>query len=117
MTTEAKTLNPDSSGNVYISTAAGLRGIVASDWLGVEAPFTCPPTIDGYRADGVRITTDGALEWIVGNIGNIPVVELAPGAYNAVGWSLVVTYDGSLEVTNASTGRTVAVSLYSVEAR
>lgn len=117
MTAAAQALNPDSSGNVYVSTAAGLRGIVAPDWLGIEAPFTSPPTIDGERADGVRVTPDGALEWIVGNIGDIPVVELAPGNYNAVGWSLVVTYDGSLQVTNDSTGRTVVIGLYQVEAR
>lgn len=116
MTTAAQTLNPDSSGNVFISTTAGLRGIVASDWLGVEAPFTCSPTIDGYRADGVRVTADGSLEWIVGNIGNIPVVELAPGSYNAVGWSVVVTDDGSVHVTNGGTGRTVVIGLDRVEA-
>lgn len=116
MTTAAQTLNPDPSGNVYISTTAGLRGIVASGWLGVEAPFTSPPTIDGDRADGVRVTPDGALEWIVGNIGDIPVVELGPGSYNAVGWSLVVADDGSLQVTNDSTGRTVVIGLDRVEA-
>lgn len=47
---------------------------------------------------------------MLGNLGNIPVVDLAPGTYDALGWNITVTDDGNLRATSTGTGRSVAIA-------
>ena len=116
MTTTARALNPDAAGQVYISTAAGIRGIVSAEFVGCQAQFTCSPTIDGYQANGVQAFANGTVDWIVGDLGNIPVVELPEGSYTALGWNLTVTNDGAVHATNAGTGKAFSIHQDRVEA-
>lgn len=116
MTTTARALSPDDSGQVYIATRAGLRGIVSAEFVGCQAQFTCSPAIDGYQANGVQAFADGTIDWILGDLGNIPVVELSEGSYTALGWNLTVANDGALHVTNAGTGKAFSIHQDRVEA-
>ena len=116
MTTTARALSPDDSGQVYIATRAGLRGIVSAEFVGCQAQFTCSPAIDGYQANGVQACADGTIDWILGDLGNIPVVELPEGSYTALGWNLTVANDGALHVTNAGTGKAFSIHQDRVEA-
>jgi hypothetical protein len=67
--------------------------------------------MDGMPANGVRLTADGTLRWIVGNLGDIPVVTLDYRTYQAVGWTIVAGEDGT-RFTNDATrhGMVVATS-------
>lgn len=97
-----ESLQPDDYGQVYISSPEGIRAIVTTaDVCAQYDVFAESPVIDGGRANGVRITADGELTWIVGDLGNIPVIEL-DGSYDytALGWT-VTARNGSLHFTSA----------------
>lgn len=106
----AHTLPADGYGQVYIATAAGLRAMIDADAVCCQARFTCSPNVDGQPANGVRAGADGTVTWVLGELGNIPVVDLTPGTYDALGWDITVTDDGNLRATNAQTGQSVAIS-------
>jgi hypothetical protein len=103
---------PPANGYVYIETKSGkTRCQLDESEVGCESQFTNPPSMDGMPANGVRITADGTLSWIVGNLGDIPVVTLDYRTYQAVGWTIVATEDGT-RFTNDATrhGMVVATS-------
>jgi len=70
---------------------------------------------DGVRANGVDLSADGNLNWIVGNLGDIPVVTIDYRTYSAVGWTIDATEDGT-RFTNQRTRRGMFVSIEKVEA-
>jgi hypothetical protein len=109
-------LPPDNSGYVFIATKSGqTRCQISTTTVGCEAPFTNTPFKDGVRANGVNVTSGGAVEWIVGNLGDIPVVTIDYRTYSAVGWTIVATSDGT-RFTNDRTGHGALVSIDKVEA-
>jgi len=106
---------PPENGYVFVETKSGkTRCQLSEDEVGCEAQFTNSPMQDGVRANGVRLTADGAVEWIVGNLGDIPVVTLDYRTYRAVGWTIVAAEDGT-RFTNDDTGRGMVVAVEGVE--
>jgi hypothetical protein len=71
--------------------------------------------LDGGRANGVRLTSQGQITWLVGNLGDIPVVTLDYRTYSAVGWTINADEDGT-RFTNDRTGHGMTVSVDSVQA-
>ena len=111
----AEVLPPDESGRVFIETKTGqTRCQIDEQAVGCEAPFTNTPMRDGVRTNGVNLTADGNVEWIVGNLGDIPVVTIDYRTYSAVGWTIVATTDGT-RFTNRRTGHGMFVSIEKVE--
>ena len=111
----AEVLAPE-NGYVFIETKSGqTRCQLNEDEVGCEAQFTSSPMRDGVRTNGVRLTADGAVEWIVGNLGDIPVVTLDYRTYRAVGWTIVAAEDGT-RFTNDRTGHGMFVSIEKVDA-
>ena len=111
----AEVLAPE-NGYVFIETKSGqTRCQLNEDEVGCEAQFTSSPMRDGVRTNGVRLTIDGAVEWIVGNLGDIPVVTLDYRTYRAVGWTIVAAEDGT-RFTNDRTGHGMFVSIEKVDA-
>ncbi len=111
----AEVLAPE-NGYVFIETRSGqTRCQLNEDEVGCEAQFTSSPMRDGVRTNGVRLTADGAVEWIVGNLGDIPVVTLDYRTYRAVGWTIVAAEDGT-RFTNDRTGHGMFVSIEKVDA-
>lgn len=111
----AEVLPPDESGYVFIETKSGqTRCQIDEQAVGCEAPFTNTPMQDGVRANGVNLTADGDVEWIVGNLGDIPVVTIDYRTYSAVGWTIVATSDGT-RFTNQRTQHGMFVSIEKVE--
>lgn len=111
----AEVLSPQ-NGYVFIETKSGkTRCQISSDGVGCEAPFTNPPTVDGTPANGVRVTVDGEIRWVVGNLGAMPVVTLDYRTYYAVGWTIEASSTGT-RFTNERTGRGMTVSVESVQA-
>jgi hypothetical protein len=112
---DAEPLPPDQSGYVFIETKSGqTRCQIDEHAVGCEAPFTNTPIQDGVRANGVNLTADGAVQWIVGNVGDIPVVTIDYRTYTAAGWTIVSTTDGT-RFTNQRTGHGMFVSIDNVE--
>ena len=110
----AQVLRPQ-GGYVFIETKSGLtRCQLSSDAVGCEAPFTHPPIVDGSPANGVRLTADGQVRWIVGNLGDIPAVRLDYRTYSAVGWTIDANSNGT-RFTNDRTGHGMSVSVESVQ--
>lgn len=108
-------LTPE-NGWVFVQTKSGkTRCQLSSAEVGCEAPFANAPVIDGIPATGVRLTSDGALEWVVGNLGDIPAVTLDYRTYTAVGWTIEASQDGT-RFTNDATRHGMAVSVEGVEA-
>ena len=111
----AEVLPPDESGYVFIETKSGqTRCQIDEEAVGCEAPFTNAPMQDGVRANGVNLTAGGSVEWIVGNLGDIPVVTIDYRTYSAVGWTIVATSDGT-RFTNQRTRHGMFVSIEKVE--
>jgi hypothetical protein len=106
---------PPENGYVFIETKSGkTRCQIDADSVGCEAAFTSSPVIDGTQANGVRLTTDGKMQWIVGNLGDIPVVTLDYRIYSAEGWTIVATEQGT-RFTNNRTHHGMFVSIEKVE--
>ena len=111
----AKLLPPDESGYVFIETKSGqTRCQIDEQSVGCEAPFTNTPMQDGVRANGVSLSADGKVQWIVGNIGDIPAVTIDYRTYSAAGWTIVATSDGT-RFTNQRTKHGMFVSIEKVE--
>lgn len=111
----AEVLRPNESGYVFIETKSGqARCQLDEQEVGCEARFTNAPMQDGVRANGVNVTADGTVKWIVGNLGDIPVVTIDYRTYSAAGWTIVASSEGT-RFTNQRTRHGMFVSIEKVE--
>ncbi|GAB7144138.1 hypothetical protein [Mycobacterium riyadhense] len=108
-------LPPDENGYVFIETKSGqTRCQINKDSVGCEAPFTNSPIKDGEHANGVHITAAGSVQWILGNLGAIPTVAIDYKTYDAQGWTIVATKEGT-RFQNNGTGHGMFVSIEKVD--
>ncbi len=99
------------NGYVFIQTKSGkTRCQLNEEEVGCESAFTDAPEVEGEPANGVRVSADGRLSWVLGNLGAIPAVTLDYRTYSAVGWTIDATEDGTT-FTNDSTGHGMVVSV------
>ena len=104
-------LKPDQNGYVFIETKSGLtRCQINKESVGCEAPFTHSPLQDGEHANGVSITAGGTVNWVLGNLGAIPTVTIDYKTYDAQGWTIIATADGT-RFTNEQTRHGMFVSI------
>jgi hypothetical protein len=109
------TLAPDESGYVFIETKSGkTRCQISEAEIGCESQFDNAPEQNGIPANGVNLTAEGSMRWVVGNLGNIPAVTLDYQTYRAVGWTITADSDGT-RFTNDGTGRGMFVNTSGVE--
>jgi hypothetical protein len=109
-------LSPNAQGYVFIETKSGkTRCQISRTAVGCEAQFANSPVKDGVPANGVNVTSDGNLRWLVGNLGDIPTVTLDYRTYEAVDWTIAATYSGT-RFTNDRTGHGMFVSIENVQA-
>ena len=108
-------LPPDQSGHVFIETKSGqTRCQIDNDSVGCEAQFTNSPMQEGERANGVNITANGDVQWVLGNLGDIPTVTIDYLTYDAAGWTVAATESGT-RFTNQHTGHGMFVSIEKVD--
>ncbi|MGA9492961.1 MAG: hypothetical protein WBV80_22300 [Mycobacterium sp.] len=108
-------LQPDDNGRVFIETKSGqTRCQIDSESVGCEAQFTNAPTEDGEKANGVNITAAGQVQWVLGNLGDIPTVTIDYKTYEADGWTIAATESGT-RFTNEHTGHGMFVSIEKVD--
>jgi len=108
-------LTPE-NGYVFIETKSGkTRCQLSTAEVGCEARFTTSPVMNGMHANGVRVTADGEVSWLVGNLGDIPAVTLDYRTYSAVGWTIQASEDGT-RFTNDRTGHGMIVAIEGVQA-
>ena len=108
-------LTPE-NGYVFIETKSGkTRCQLNEDEVGCEAQFTNAPVLNGIPANGVRVTTNGELSWLVGNLGDIPAVTLEYKTYSAVGWTIEASEEGT-RFTNDGTGHGMVIAVEGVQA-
>jgi hypothetical protein len=111
----AEVLLPE-NGYVFIETKSGkTRCQLSTDEVGCEAQFTNSPVLDGTHANGVRLTANGEVNWLVGNLGDIPAVTLAYRKYSAVGWTIEADEAGT-RFTNDRTRHGMVVAVDGVHA-
>ena len=104
-------LPPDQNGYVFIETKSGLtRCQINKESVGCEAPFTNSPLQDGEHANGVSISANGNVQWVLGNLGAIPTVTIDYKTYDAQGWTIIATSDGT-RFTNNHTRHGMFVSV------
>ena len=107
---------PPENGYVFIETKSGkTRCQLNEDEVGCEAQFTNSPVLNRTPANGVRLTANGEVSWLVGNLGDIPVVTLDYKTYKAVGWTINAGEDGT-RFTNDRTGHGMIVAIDGVQA-
>ncbi len=82
--------------------------------MGCEAPFTNSPLKDGEHANGIHITSAGNVQWVLGNLGAIPTVTIDYKTYDAQGWTIVATKEGT-RFSNNGTGHGMFVSVDKVD--
>lgn len=108
-------LPPDQNGYVFIETKSGVtRCQINKDSVGCEAPFTNSPMQEGEHANGVHLTAGGKVQWILGNLGAIPTVTIDYKTYDAQGWIITATKDGT-RFQNNGTGHGMFVSVEKVD--
>jgi hypothetical protein len=107
---------PPENGYVFIETKSGkTRCQLSTAEVGCEAQFTNSPVLNGSPANGVRLTANGEVTWLVGNLGDIPVVTLDYRTYSAVGWTIDAGASGT-RFTNDRTGHGMIVAIDGVRA-
>lgn len=110
----AEVLAPQ-NGYVFIQTRSGkTRCQLSADEVGCESQFTDAPDVGGLPANGVRLSADGQIEWVLGNLGDIPAVTLDYRRYSAVGWTIDAGSDGT-RFSNDRTHRGMFVSVERVQ--
>lgn len=110
----ATPLQPE-NGYVFIETKSGrTRCQLSKQDVGCESDFTNAPVIDGEHATGVRLTPDGQIKWMVGNLGDIPVVTLDYRKYSAVGWTIDAGEDGT-RISNDGSGHGMVIAVEGVK--
>lgn len=110
----AEVLQPD-DGYVFIQTKSGQTRCQISDAdVGCESAFTDSPVLDGERANGVRLSADGQIQWLVGNLGDIPAVTLDYRTYRALNWTIDASSD-STRFTNDGSGHGMVVAVEGVQ--
>lgn len=108
-------LQPNADGYVFIATKSGrTRCQISSQQVDCEAEFTTSPLKDGEHANGVSVSSDGTVQWVLGNLGDIPVVTIDYLTYRAAGWRIQATLEGT-RFTNDTTGHGMFVSIDNVE--
>lgn len=108
-------LPPNENGYVFIETKSGkTRCQIDSDSVGCEAPFADSPIQDGEHANGVNITASGSVQWVLGNLGDIPTVTIDYRTYTAEGWTIAASESGT-RFTNDGTGHGMFVSVEHVD--
>jgi hypothetical protein len=104
-------LPADQNGYVFIETKSGMtRCQINKDTVGCEAPFTNSPLQDGEHANGVSINAGGNVQWVLGNLGDIPAVTIDYKTYDAQGWTINAAADGT-RFTNDHTRHGMFVSI------
>jgi hypothetical protein len=115
LTPGAIPLPPNDDGYVFIETKSGnTRCQISSQSVGCEAEFTNSPIKSGEHANGISITSGGAVEWVLGNLGAIPAVTIDYRTYDAQGWTIAAGVDGT-RFTNNRTRHGMFVSIDNVE--
>jgi len=108
-------LPPDPNGYVFIETKSGqTRCQIDTDSVGCEAQFTNSPIQEGERANGINVTANGTVQWVVGNLGDIPTVTIDYRTYDAAGWTIAASESGT-RFTNNGTGHGMFVSVEKVD--
>ena len=103
------------NGYVFIETKSGkTRCQLSKQDVGCESDFTNSPVIDGEHANGIRLTPDGQIKWVVGNLGDIPVVTLDYRRYSAVGWTIDASEDGT-RISNDGSGHGMVIAVEGVK--
>jgi len=111
----AEVLTPE-NGYVFIETKSGkTRCQLDSAEVGCEAQFTNAPVLISGKANGVRVTSNGELSWLVGNLGDIPAVTLDYKTYSAVGWTIEASEEGTRFI-NDGTGHGMVIAVEGVQA-
>nr|WP_066900122.1 hypothetical protein [Mycolicibacterium houstonense] len=111
---DATPLEPE-NGYVFIETKSGkTRCQLSKQEVGCESDFSNAPTVDGEPANGVRLTPDGQIDWVLGNLGDIPVVTLDYRRYSAVGWTIDASSEGT-RISNDKTGHGMSIAVEGVE--
>ena len=111
----AEQLPPNEQGYVYVETKSGkTRCQLNPQTVGCESDFENSPVIDGAHANGVSVTSDGSVQWILGNLGNIPTVPLDYRTYQAAGWTIAADENGT-RFTNDGTGHGMFIAVEGVQ--
>lgn len=106
---------PPQNGYVFIQTKSGqTRCQISEANVGCEAQFEAPPTVGGEPANGVELTADGEVRWLVGNLGAPPYVTIDYRTYSALGWTIEATEAGT-RFTNDGTSHGMFVSVQKVD--
>lgn len=108
-------LPPNQNGYVFIETKSGqTRCQINAENVGCEAQFTNSPIQDGEHANGVNVTASGTVQWVLGNLGDIPTVTIDYRTYDAEGWTIDASESGT-RFTNDRTGHGMFVSIEHVD--
>ncbi|CAN5612556.1 hypothetical protein BH10ACT9_BH10ACT9_38780 [soil metagenome] len=111
----AEQLPPNEQGYVYVETKSGkTRCQLNQQTVGCESEFENSPVVDGAPANGVSVTSDGSVQWVLGNLGNIPTVPLDYRTYAAAGWTIAADSEGT-RFTNDGTGHGMFIAVEGVE--
>jgi hypothetical protein len=114
-TSGAIPLPPNTNGYVFIETKSGkTRCQITTDNVGCEAEFLNSPLKDGARANGVNVSASGEIQWVLGNLGAIPTTTIDYRTYEAQGWTIAASIEGT-RFTNNRTRHGMFVSLENVE--
>lgn len=113
----AVVLPDNGNGFTFVRTRSGrTRCQISETSAGCQLVFDRPRprTESGEEANGVNVTRDGAVTYVLGNLGDIDPVTLDYTTYTARGWFIVANEYGTA-FTNRTTGHGMVVSAAGVQ--
>jgi hypothetical protein len=85
--------------------------MIEEDMVGCETAATdWPVAPDGHPYHGVKVTADGHIEWVQGDLGDTSLVKLEYQNYHAMDWTIIASSSGTC-FTNDRTGHGMFVSV------
>ena len=85
--------------------------MIEEDMVGCETAATnWPVAPDGHPYHGVKVTADGHIEWVQGDLGDMSLVKLEYQNYHAMDWTIIASSSGTC-FTNDRTGHGMFVGV------
>ena len=60
-----------------------------------RAATNWPVAPDGHPYHGVKVTADGHIEWVQGNLGDMSLTTIDYQTYHTMGWTIIASSSGT----------------------
>ena len=80
--------------------------MIEEDKVGCERAATnWPVAPDSHPYHGVKVTADGHIEWVQGNLGDVSLTTIDYQTYHTMGWTIIASSSGTRFINDRTGAR------------